>query len=54
MFEDTFERMGMPDEARKAVFHQNGGSKRDAELDMYYMLSTTLLYEFILETVCIA
>ena len=51
-FEDLFESLGMEKEAREAVFHQNGGDQSNPETDMYYMLSTTLLYEFILETVC--
>ena len=51
-FEDLFAGLGMKDEAREAVFHQNGGDQSNPEQDMYYMLSTTLLYEFVLETVC--
>ena len=42
----------MDEAARGAVFHQGGGSQGASEGDMYYMLSTTLLYEFVFETVC--
>lgn len=48
-FEEMFKSLGMDDDARDAVFHQSGNDGND----VYYLLSTTLLYEFIFETVLV-